>query len=159
MFSNHLIVQILEYLDHNIYKKVSMNELSQLFHYDKAYMMRLFKKEAHMTIIEYMNRKRIYLSLQEFSMDHSILEIGLNHGFYSLEYFSEMFHTIMGVSPSTYQLFIKRSNKISNDEIYTIQENITLLSSQMNEIEKYKQNVKPKSTIKVLSIFKEKTHL
>ncbi len=159
MFSNSLIVQILSFIDQNLYKKISMDELSSYFHYDKAYIMRLFKKEIQMTITQYINRKRIFLSLSEFNSNLSILSIALNHGFYSLEYYSEMFHMIMGVSPTTYLLFIKRSSKIADTDVYRIQDNLTLLSNQINTIERYKTNVIPKRTVKVLSIFKEKTHL
>ena len=55
MFSNDLIIQILIYIENNLYKKISIDELSITFHYNKDYIMRLFKKEIGYTIIDYIN--------------------------------------------------------------------------------------------------------
>ena len=63
MFSNPLVLNILDYLDLNLFRKVTINELSNTFHFNKDYLMRLFKKEIGTTIIDYMNYKRIFSSL------------------------------------------------------------------------------------------------
>ena len=103
MFSNDLIIKIINYLDNNLYKKVSIDELTRIFHYNKDYIMRLFKREIGFTIVQYVNNKRIYNSLPAFnSKDLSILNISINYGFYSQEYYCEIFHKVIGVPPSTY---------------------------------------------------------
>ena len=62
---NELVLKILDYIDNNLYKKITMDELSRVFFFNKDYIMRTFKKELRMTIIDYINRKRIYNSLEE----------------------------------------------------------------------------------------------
>ena len=47
MFSNILICNILEYLNNNINKEITSDELSILFYYDKTYIMKKFKKELN----------------------------------------------------------------------------------------------------------------
>ena len=44
MYSNELICNILNFLNQNINRNVSINELGNRFHYDKIYIMKLFKK-------------------------------------------------------------------------------------------------------------------
>ena len=155
MYSNELVIQILNYLEDNLYKKIAIDELSFHFHYNKDYIMRLFKKEIGLTITNYINRKRIYNSLAAFpKYNSSILSISLQYGFASQEYYCETFHKIMGVSPMTFQKFKSFSKNISLDDIYNIQDNLAILDYQFREIEKYKLNVIPKSTVKILSVFK-----
>ncbi len=155
MFSNDLVIKILNYIDNNLYKKISMEELSDLFHYNKDYIMRLFKREIGYTITNYINCKRIYNSLHSFIYnDISILNISINYGFYSQEYYSEIFHKIIGVSPTTYNKFINYRSFVSIKDTNTIQKRIAKLDYDFRRINTYINNVPPKSTVKVLSIFK-----
>ena len=155
MFSNDLVIKILNYIDNNLYKKISIEELSDLFHYNKDYIMRLFKREIGYTITNYINCKRIYNSLHSFIYNAiSILNISINYGFYSQEHYSEIFHKIIGVSPTTYNKFINYRSFVSIKDTNTIQKRIAKLDYDFRRINTYINNVPPKSTIKVLSIFK-----
>lgn len=155
MFSNDLVIKILNYIDTNLYKKITIDDLSNVFFYNKDYIMRLFKREIGYTIIDYINRKRIFNSLDAYKYkDYSILKISINYGFYSQEYYSEMFHKIMGVSPSTFYKFINYRNNVSIKDINTIQNNLSLLDYELRRINTYISNTPPKRTVKELSIFK-----
>ena len=44
MYSNDLGCHILDFLDNNLYRKVSIEELSSCFYYNRYYIMKLFKK-------------------------------------------------------------------------------------------------------------------
>lgn len=156
MFSNFLILQILDYLDLNLYKKISIDELVDIFHYDKAYMMRLFKKELGITIVEYLNDKKVFSSLKALQNNHSsILSVALDYGFFSQEYFCEIFHKVIGVSPTNYRLFLTKSYLLQEKDIFSIQENITYLNSLFKQIDNYHNNVPTNDSIKILSIFKK----
>ena len=153
MYSNDLIVNILKYIDENLYSKISIEELSYKFFFNKDYIMRLFKKETGMTIINYINKKRIYnslVSLRETS--DSILKIGLLYGYTSLEYYSETFNNVLGVSPKIYRNLYKRK-QIKEIDIETIRINIANLTYELRKIDTYKENIK-KGETKTLSLFK-----
>ena len=106
IYMNELVLKILDYIDNNLYKKITMDELSRVFFFNKDYIMRTFKKELRMTIIDYINRKRIYNSLEELkTTDDMMLKVALKHGYVSQEYFSEIFSKYMGVNPLTYRKF------------------------------------------------------
>ena len=155
MFSNIIIIDILDYIDNRLYKKISIDELSDYFHYNKDYIMRLFKREIGFTITNYINKKRIYNSLNSFkNHDLSILNISIKYGFYSQEYFCEIFHRIVGVAPSIYYKFVNNRFLVSLDDTIIIQNNITKLDYDFRRISNYHSNIPPKNTVKVLSIFK-----
>ena len=128
-----------------------MDELSRLFYFNKDYIMRTFKKELGITIIDYINKKRIYNSLEELqNTDDMMLKVALKHGYASQEYYSEIFSKYMGVNPLTYRKFTKVNTTIKYEEIELIRKNLVELRYQLDNIQKYRSNV-PKETKKVLS--------
>ena len=154
MNQRKLIIEILNYIDRNIYKKITIKELSRLFYFNKDYIMRLFKREIGMTIFEYINSKKIYLSLPTYKeKEYTILRIAIRHGFESQEYYSEIFKKIMGVKPYAYKKFTKVTTELSYDTIYEITENLVRLKMFFNKVEEYKNSI-PQETGKKLSLFK-----
>ena len=153
MYSNNLIVDILKYIEENIYSKITIDELSRTFFFNKDYIMRLFKKETGMTIVNYINKRRIYNSLSSLrETNDSILKIALNHGYTSLEYFSETFNNLIGVSPRAYRDLYKRRN-IKEINIDKMRFCIVNLNSSLRKVDMYKTNIKKIET-KNLSLFK-----
>ena len=151
---NELVINILNYIDNCIYSKISIDELSNILNFNKDYIMRVFKKEINMTIIEYINKRRIYNSLESLqSTNNLILNIAINHGFVSQEYYTEIFIKYIGVNPITYRKFIKRDINIKEEEISTIRKNITDIKYSLDNIDNYKKIIKEEKVIK-LSIFK-----
>ena len=142
MYSNELICNILEYLNKNINKEITIDELSILFHYDKTYIMKRFKKELNISIHEYINTIRIYNSLRFFKDDNYILSIAFKNGFNSLEYFSETFKKIMGVSPIIYKKYTNYEN-ITDKELDNILKNLSRIININTNISNYLNHKKP----------------
>ena len=100
MYSNKLICNILIYINNNINNKISVNELSNIFFYNRFYIIKLFKKEIGLSITEYINSIRIYNSIIQLkNSNNTLMNISLKNGFYSLEYFSETFKQITNINP------------------------------------------------------------
>ena len=154
MKQKKLIIDIINYIDTNIYTKINIDIISNEFFFNKDYIMRLFKKELNITINQYINYKRIYLSLPYLeNTNNSILYIALNNGFYSLEYYSEIFKKIIGISPLNYRNYYKYRNNIDIDSFYNINNNIINLYKKIEFINNYKKTIIKKDVLK-LSIFK-----
>ena len=146
-----IIQDILSYIDDNIYAKITIEELSRKFYLNKDYIMRLFKKESGKTIIQYMNEKRIYLSLPELQeTDDYILKVALTHGFTSQEYYTETFTKVMGVNPIVYRKFTKNHPSVTEEEISCIRKNLTELKYQLDQIHNRKQTI-PTTPVKTLT--------
>ena len=128
------LCKIIDYLNQNINKKITIDDLSQKFNYDKFYLMHLFKKMFNITIIDYLNKKRIYNSLNDLKKEKSILNIALNNGFVSQEYYSETFKKILGINPCKYRNIIKYNNA-SNETIELINKiiDMQLLEEKINQ--------------------------
>ena len=63
MFSNDLVCKIIKYIDENFNNKITIEDLENTFFYNRFYIMKLFKKEMKLTIIDYINSLRIYNSM------------------------------------------------------------------------------------------------
>lgn len=153
MYSNELVCNILDYLDENINSLISIDLLSSVFCYDKTYIMKRFKKELGISIVNYMNAIKIYNSLKYYKYDDSILKISLESGFNSLEYYSEMFKKVIGVSPMTYKQFIRYDVRVLANEVSTIINSLVKLDELRNKVMFYRRRVKPSTVmVKKLSL-------
>lgn len=155
MYSNDLVCDILIYINNNIENEISVQEIADKFYFNRYYIMKLFKKELKITINEYINKKRIYNCLIEIKdSNDSFLNIGLNNGFNSLEYFSETFKSIIGVSPRIYKKFTYFIVKTTEEETNIIRKNLLKLQVLIDNIDRYIHNRKPvQKAEKKLSIF------
>ena len=155
MYSNKIICDILKYINDNINSKISIDEISNIFMYDKAYLMRLFKKEVGFTMIQYVNNIRIYNSIKQLKNNKNLLFVALSNGFNSLEYFSETFKKITNVNPITFRKFLNLDRNITLDEFSECTMTMSNLSILINKIDKYIKNIKPTHNYKKsLTIFK-----
>lgn len=153
--SNKIICKILRYLDLNINRKVTIEELSNNFYYDRFYIMKLFKEELGITIIDYINKIRVYNSLKEIEKPITLTKLYLDNGFYSLEYFSETFRKYIGVSPRTYLKYKRNRFLIDFKFKDKIINNVISLQMLIEKKEEYFDNEKPGKSIKnITTIFK-----
>ena len=155
MYSNELICDILEFIDTNLNRKITIEEVSKKFFYNRYYIMKLFKKELGITFINYINCMRVYNSIKsiQYSND-SFTKIALCNGFYSLEYFSEIFNKVMGVSPTLFKNYYKYKYRLSDLELITISSNWIELQTLVETVNEYKKNKIPKiSPVLKRSIF------
>ena len=154
MFSNELVCNILSYINANINDEITIDSLSNRFYFNRTYIMKRFKKELGISIVNYINILRIYNSLKYLKEDKKILEIALLNGFNSQEYYTEIFRNIIGVNPLSYKKYINYITKLDNKSINIIENNLIKVESKLQEIEIYMNNRKPIITVKKLSLFK-----
>ncbi len=151
-----LVRYILDYLDTNLYRDVSIDELSSYFGYEKSYLMKKFKIETGISIKNYVNRIRIYKSIDMLFHDELLLKVALENGFHSLEYYSEMFTKVMGFNPSTFKKY--RQGQLSKEELEIVKNSMiqcTLFYTQLHNLRKEKEENK----ILRLEIPKEKKYV
>lgn len=148
MNTNRLVRQILDFIDINIDSNITIKVLEDKFYYNRYYIMKTFKRKLNVTIFDYINRLRIYHSIQDINESNkSMMRIALENGFNSLEYFSEIFKKVMGVAPTNYKKIIKHIVS-SDEEYYMVLNNYIKLKALMDQVEKYKNSTEEKTTIK-----------
>ncbi len=96
------VLEILKYLEENLYTGIKIDTIANIFHFDRAYLSRSFKRITHISLIDYINERKIIKSIDYIiGSDEKMLKIALNSGFNSLEYFSETFYRVTTFSPSS----------------------------------------------------------
>lgn len=155
MYSNELVCNILSYIDENFKNKITIDDLVSEFNYNRFYIMKLFKRELDISIIDYINTIKIYNSLNYINNNHSFLSCALINGYYSLEYYSEMFKKILGVNPRTYKKIINRNKDVTIKELDTFTNNLAKIKRIIDKCNLYKTNIVPRTLpTKKLSLFK-----
>lgn len=92
------------YLDAHYTEEISLDQLAELFHVNKYYLMRRFRQQYGTTIGSYVLHARIGAAkrLLRFS-DVTLEEAGARVGIPDANYFSRIFKKIEGVTPSQYR--------------------------------------------------------
>ncbi len=99
------IVKAQRYILSNIDTEIRLDDLVEITGLDKSYLCRLFKRECHMTINEYITNQRINeAKCMLESTSKSITEIANLLGFSSQSYFCSVFKKSTGVSPAKYRM-------------------------------------------------------
>lgn len=104
------ISRVISFIEENYHLDINIDILCNHVNYSRSYLSRLFKKEVNMTIPEYANTVRIRhakMLLTESNM--SMREVASSVGFSDPYYFSNVFKSFTGCSPSAYRT--NNSNK------------------------------------------------
>lgn len=103
-----IIKQALTFIDLNLSSNLTVKRVALEVNLSPDYLTRLFKKELEITVIKYINRKRIYRSLNLLKTTTlSIEEIGDLIGLSNTSYFYTLFKREIGVSPNQYRNSLK----------------------------------------------------
>jgi len=92
-----------DYIDLNIEKQLTVKDIAGHVHVNASHLSRKFKSETGMTMVDYINRRRVEeskLFLETGSA--SITEVALMVGYNDLNYFGRVFRKVTGISPSEY---------------------------------------------------------
>ncbi|MDD2375470.1 MAG: AraC family transcriptional regulator [Eubacteriales bacterium] len=102
------IRQSLIYIQNNICKKLSLQELASYVNMTKTYYSRIFSKEIKMTVTEYITKRKIEEAkkLLQYS-DLSLTDVSDRLSFSSQNYFQNIFRRYTGITPGEY----RRNNK------------------------------------------------
>lgn len=95
------VEQIIDYIENNYNKKISLNDLCVEMELSSVYLNNLFKQETNYTFNDFLNRYRILMSIQLLKDGKlMIYEIAENIGFQDYKYFSSVFKKYIGTSPT-----------------------------------------------------------
>lgn len=97
------IIQIINFIDANLGKDISLSVLEKTFYINKTYLCTLFKKHVGKSIHQYIIYKRISYAKQLLSNGHNVTETCLMCGFNDYSNFIKTFKKITGKSPGSYR--------------------------------------------------------
>ncbi|MFD2725161.1 AraC family transcriptional regulator [Hyunsoonleella rubra] len=101
---NTIVNSAIEFLDNNLNKKHSIDEIAFKFNYSKASLQSKFKNKTGYSVLVFFNLKKIQKACEYLNYtDLSIKEISFKVGFEDPFYFSRIFKNFMGKSPRNYR--------------------------------------------------------
>ena len=96
--------QIVRYLDIHIHEPLSLQEICDTFSISQAYMSKLFRKYTSHSFNKYLTTRRMEMAQKLFSEDPDryIKDVAQMVGYNDQFYFSRIFRTCTGKSPTEY---------------------------------------------------------
>ena len=102
--THHLIKQALEYIEKNVGKDISLNEISEQLNISSYYFSKLFKEETNEGFVEYLTKTRVEKAKDMLKdPSRSIKEVGSMCGYSDPNYFSRIFKKSTGMTPTEYR--------------------------------------------------------
>ncbi|MBQ3084033.1 MAG: helix-turn-helix transcriptional regulator [Clostridia bacterium] len=99
---------LMNYVHEHYSEKISLDTLSSISFYSKAYIIKLFKKYTNLTPSEYIIQYRLSMAKRMLqSSKENNLDIALACGFNSESYFIHIFKKHFGITPQAYRSRIK----------------------------------------------------
>ena len=99
-----VVSRAIEYINSNIEKNITIDEICSEIHMSKYHFCRQFKKVTDITVMKYILKTRIVMAKNMLlNENHSITEISNCCGFSSVSYFSRVFKEETSVSPLNYK--------------------------------------------------------
>ena len=113
--------QITAYLDEHIYERVTIEQLCEVFHYQKSRLCALFKKQTGKTIITYFTERKIEAAKELMRQGKSMGQIATMLQFDTPQYFSRIFRSYTGLSPRAYRstLMFDVNNHVKKRQLNT----------------------------------------
>ncbi|CAG7633549.1 AraC family transcriptional regulator [Paenibacillus allorhizosphaerae] len=98
------LMDTIRFIDANLSKEITLEELSQIAHFHPNYLIRVFKRHLGMPPHRYIHERRIKKAEQLLaSTEMTVNEVAQTLGFNDVSYFSASFKKTSGVSPSEYR--------------------------------------------------------
>ncbi len=115
-----MINDSLEYIEDNLTRVITLDELSERCFISKYYYLRIFKAVTNKTLREYINERRLsYAAMQVSKSSRKIIDIAFDYGYESPEVFSRSFKRFFSVTPLEYRR--SASNTIHCNKLHIIE--------------------------------------
>lgn len=97
---NRKVIEIIEYINENLQKDLSIDSIADKFYLSKYHMMRIFKSETGYSVHRYISEKRILLARNLIMSGVPSTTACLECGFKDYSSFSRAFKNQLGILPS-----------------------------------------------------------
>lgn len=101
----NIVEQVKKYIDRYYYKDITLKSVADLFHYNRAYLGKVFKRQTGDYFNVYLHKVRIE-EAKKLLLDkqHKVYEIAKQVGYSNSDYFYKNFKLYEGLSPKEFQM-------------------------------------------------------
>ena len=118
---NQLITEMVQFLDENATRKISLDELAEQFTTSKYWISRQFHQNTGITIRDYIIQRRVSLAKVFLeNTDLKICSVAMNVGFDDLSTFNRDFRIVTGITPSEYRKIFQQMDNQSPDSANSV---------------------------------------
>lgn len=94
------IIETVNYIEENLYNKISLDDISMHTGLSKYYLHRIFKSLTGQSIIEYVQGRKLTSSITELiNSNMRIIDIALDYGFDYEQSYIRAFKKVFGYTP------------------------------------------------------------
>lgn len=109
--------EILHYIHHNYASNITLEDISQLFGYNRSYLGKIFSKKMGQNFNSYIDQVRIERSKEMLlSDDAKVYSIAARVGYKNVDYFHIKFKKYVGISPAEYRKRYKDQPQLCSPE-------------------------------------------
>ena len=102
--------QMLEWIDGNLRNVMTVKDIADTANICTRECQRIFSRYLHYSPVEYIQRRRLFKAAEQLSTtDAPITEIAFDCGFSSPSYFTKLFRTLVGTTPTDYRAEIQKN--------------------------------------------------
>lgn len=99
-----VVNQVKRYITEHLAEDTSLHVLADQVHFSQEYLLRIFKKQEGITILQYINDMKLDMAKRLLTgSELSVKKIAEKLGFASQGYFGRFFRSKMGLSPKAYR--------------------------------------------------------
>lgn len=106
------IEKICQYLEEHFFRNITLDELSLIAGFSKYYLLRTFTKVKGISPHKYLETVRIENSKKMLEEGLPIIDIALRTGFTDQSHFTNLFKSLIGLTPKSYQKVIKEAEDL-----------------------------------------------
>lgn len=101
---NDSIENILNYIDRNCHKDISLNQVGEFANMSSYYLSKIFKKETGINFVTYLTDRKIEIAKDMLvNTNIPIINIALELSYHEPNYFSKVFKKATGMTPTEYR--------------------------------------------------------
>ena len=106
--TNDVTHKVIDYMERNLSKKITLDELAKVSNFEKSYFVRFFKKETLQTPFKMLSEMRLQRASDlVISTDMKISEIAESLGYNTLSFFISEYKKRYGLTPSEHRKYNK----------------------------------------------------
>lgn len=99
-----LIQKTIDYIDENVQKKISIDELASISGFSTYHFYRVFSSFVGFTVMQYVTRRKLQFALLELQIGKKVIDVAMNYGFETHAGFTKAFKKCFGYPPYLYRL-------------------------------------------------------
>ena len=109
IFDRRTLLALAAYVDEHLRIAPSLSDMSMRVGMSPSHFAKKFRHSTGLSMGRFVNRRRIWRSLETLKTDSSLASVALDLGFSSQSHFTRIFSSLTGMTPAKYQKQFRRT--------------------------------------------------